>query len=246
MTSTTVDAAEIARFTALAAEWWDLDGPFKPLHRLNPARLGYLSDVLAGHFGRDPRQIRALSGLTLLDIGCGGGLISEPMTRLGASVTGVDAGAENIAAAETHATAAGLDIDYHATAAENLVSEGARFDIVLALEIIEHTADPAAFLHCLAALVKPGGIVIISTLNRTAKSWAMAIAAAEYILHWVPRGTHDWKKFLKPSELAHLMRNAGLTLSSQKGLVFDPRSHSWSLDDHDLDVNYFAVATPGS
>lgn len=240
----TVDAAEIARFAAVAADWWAPDGPFAPLHRLNPARLAFLSDVLTRHFGRDAKTIRALAGLSLLDIGCGGGLISEPMARLGAAVTGVDAAAENIAVARAHAEAAGLAIAYRAAAAETLVAEGARFDIVLALEIIEHTADPAAFMACLAALVKPDGIVIVSTLNRTAKSWAMAIAGAEYVLRWVPRGTHDWKKFLKPAETARLMRAAGLELRALSGLVHDPLRRTWRVDARDLAVNYFAVATP--
>lgn len=242
--TTTVDATEIAHFNAMAQDWWAPDGPFRPLHRLNPARLEFLSTTLTAHFNRDGSKIRALEGLSLLDIGCGGGLISEPMCRLGAEVTGVDAGVDNIDAARAHAALSGLEINYRATAAENLIAEKATFDIVLALEIIEHTADPAAFVACLSGLVKPGGIVIISTLNRTAKSWAMAIAGAEYVLRWVPRGTHDWKKFMKPSEVAHLMRASGLELRSLKGLVFDPLGQTWELSDKDLGVNYFAVATP--
>ena len=239
MASTTVDEGEIERFSALAETWWDPEGPMKPLHRLTPARMRYLSERLARHFGRESGA-GALEGLSLLDIGCGGGLVSEPLARLGADVTGVDAAAKNIEAAKLHAAEGGLKIDYrHGT--EALAEKGERFDAVLALEIIEHVADPPLFVRSIAEMVKPGGLVIFSTLNRTAKSYALAIVGAEYVLDWLPRGTHDHRKFVKPSELARFCREAGLEITDLTGMVFSPLS-GWSLNAKDLDVNYFACA----
>lgn len=240
MASTTVDEGEIERFSALAETWWDPEGPMKPLHRLTPARMRYLSERLARHFGRESGA-GALEGLSLLDIGCGGGLVSEPLARLGADVTGVDAAAKNIEAAKLHAAEGGLKIDYRNGTAEALAEKGERFDAVLALEVIEHVADPPLFVRSIAEMVKPGGLVIFSTLNRTAKSYALAIVGAEYVLGWLPRGTHDHRKFVKPSELARFCREAGLEVTDLTGMVFSPLS-GWSLNAKDLDVNYFACA----
>ena len=201
--SSTVDPAEIERFSRIAEEWWDPTGKFAPLHRLNPVRIGYIRDRAAAHWQRDALSGTPLQGLSLLDIGCGGGLLSEPMARLGAQVTGVDAAARNIAVAALHAEKQGLAIDYRQGTAEALAESGGQFDIVLALEIVEHVADVELFLKSCGRMVKPGGLLFLSTLNRTAKAWALAIAGAEYVLGWLPRGTHDWKKFLKPSEVVN-------------------------------------------
>lgn len=243
MTPTTVDPDEIERFAAMAQDWWDPDGPMKPLHRLTPARMRYLADRLARHSGRGAGAA-SLTGLSVLDIGCGGGLVSEPLARLGADVIGVDAAAKNIEAARMHAAEAGLKIDYRHGTAEALAEAGESFDAVLALEIIEHVADPPLFVRSLASLVKPGGLVVFSTLNRTAKSFALAIVGAEYVLGWVPRGTHAHDKFVKPSELARWCREAGLEVTDLTGLVYSPLA-GWTLDAKDLDVNYFACAERG-
>lgn len=239
-----VDPDDVARFSAIAEEWWDLDGPFRPLHQLNPARLAYLRQVIGAHFRRDPAEVRPFTGLAVLDIGCGGGLVAEPMARLGAQVTGVDASARNIAVASAHAAGQALSIGYRATTAEELAEEGASFDVILALEIIEHTADPASFLTSCRRMLRPGGIIVLSTLNRTTKSFMLGIVGAEYLLRWVPRGTHDWRKFMRPSELARALRAAGFELCGLKGLVYNPVGRDWALSDRDLDVNYFAVALP--
>jgi 2-polyprenyl-6-hydroxyphenyl methylase / 3-demethylubiquinone-9 3-methyltransferase len=236
-----VDAAEIARFSALAATWWDPSGPMAPLHQLNPARLGYIRDRIAGHYGRDAFAPGPIKGLTVLDIGCAGGLLCEPLTRLGARVTGIDAAAENVAVAKSHAEAMRLDIDYRHASPEDLTAEGVRFDAVLALEVVEHVADVDTFLQAAADLVKPGGLLITSTLNRTAKSFALAIVGAEYLLRWLPAGTHDWRKFLKPSELARSLRAAGLTVADLSGLTFDPFRKSWRVG-RDVGVNYILTA----
>jgi len=238
----TVDPAEIARFAAMAANWWDPHGECRPLHRLNPTRLGFIRDRLAGHFARDVGVRSPFAGLSLLDIGCGGGLVSEPMARLGFAVSGVDAAAENIAVAGSHAAAQGLAIDYRHDTAEALVAEGAQFDVVLALEVVEHVAEPAAFLASIGQLVRPGGAVVLSTLNRTAKAYALGIVGAEYLLRWVPRGTHSSAKFVKPSELAAGARRAGLEVRELAGMQYDPFRDSWSLG-RDLDVNYLMFAT---
>jgi 2-polyprenyl-6-hydroxyphenyl methylase / 3-demethylubiquinone-9 3-methyltransferase len=240
---TTVDPAEIERFSRIAGEWWDPTGKFAPLHRLNPLRIGYIRDRAAQHWQRDPLSGVPLQGLSLLDIGCGGGLLSEPMARLGAQVTGVDAAARNIRVAAQHAGKQGLDIDYRQGAAEALAASGSQFDIVLALEIVEHVADVPLFLKSCGQMVKPGGLLFLSTLNRTAKAWALAIAGGEYILRWLPRGTHDWKKFLKPSEVVNGLDAAGIAAQEIVGVVYSPLSRAWSLSKGDLDVNYMLYGT---
>ena len=237
----TVDPDEIARFAVHSASWWDPAGSFSPLHRLNPARLRFIRDELIGHFRRDARALSPFAGLTLCDIGCGGGLIAEPMARLGLQVTAIDADAEAIAVARTHAEATGLAIDYRAATAELLAQEQQRFDVVLALELIEHVADPDALLAACAALVKPGGAFIGATLNRTPQSWALAIAGAEYVLRWLPRGTHDWRRFLRPSEFVLGLRRAGLTPTRLKGMRYRLAGGDWALCD-DLSVNYLVMA----
>jgi 2-polyprenyl-6-hydroxyphenyl methylase/3-demethylubiquinone-9 3-methyltransferase len=241
--STTVDPAEIERFSRIAEEWWDPTGKFAPLHQLNPVRIGYIRDRAAAHWQRDALSGRPLEGLDLLDIGCGGGLLSEPMARLGASVTGIDAAERNIATASRHANGQDLAIDYRATTAESLAGAGKKYDIVLALEIVEHVADVDLFLRTCGGLVKPGGLLFLSTLNRTAKSWALAIAGAEYVLRWLPRGTHDWKKFLKPSEVVRGLRNGAVEAQEIVGVVYSPLSRAWSLNKGDLDVNYMLYGT---
>lgn len=235
---TTVDPAEIERFSRIAAEWWDPAGKFAPLHRLNPVRLGFIRDRAAAHWQRDPLSGRPLGSLSALDIGCGGGLLSEPMARMGAAVTGVDAAARNIAVAARHAEGQALAIDYRQGTAEALAASGAQFDIVLALEIVEHVADVDLFLTSCGRMVKPGGLLFLSTLNRTAKAWALAIAGAEYVLGWLPRGTHDWRKFLKPSEVVNGLRNSGIEAQEIVGVVYSPLGRTWSLNRRDLDVNY--------
>ncbi|MGE5147788.1 MAG: bifunctional 2-polyprenyl-6-hydroxyphenol methylase/3-demethylubiquinol 3-O-methyltransferase UbiG [Candidatus Eiseniibacteriota bacterium] len=239
--SSTVDTAEIDRFSALADAWWDPEGEFRPLHRLNPVRLAYVRDRVIGHFGLDPKARKPLDGLKLLDVGCGGGLISEPMARLGAAITGIDAAERNIAVAAAHAAESGLAIDYRATTVEDLAETGARFDVVLALEIVEHVADPDLFLEACGAVLKPGGVLVLSTLNRTAKAFALAIVGAEYVLRWLPRGTRDWRKFLRPSELGAGLRRAGLELADLTGIAYNPLNDKWTLG-RDLDVNYLAAA----
>jgi 2-polyprenyl-6-hydroxyphenyl methylase/3-demethylubiquinone-9 3-methyltransferase len=240
---TTVDPAEIERFSRIAEEWWDPAGKFAPLHRLNPVRIGYIRDRAAAHWQRDALSGTPLAGLDLLDIGCGGGLLSEPMARLGAAVTGIDAAPRNIATASLHADGQDLAIDYRATTAESLAEAGKRYDIVLALEIVEHVADVELFLRTCGGLVKPGGLLFLSTLNRTAKSWALAIAGAEYVLRWLPRGTHDWKKFLKPSEVVRGLRHGEIEAQEIVGVVYSPLSRAWSLNKGDLDVNYMLYGT---
>jgi 2-polyprenyl-6-hydroxyphenyl methylase / 3-demethylubiquinone-9 3-methyltransferase len=241
---TTVDDAEVARFSAIADEWWDTRGKFAPLHRLNPVRIEYLRDQIIRHFSRDGNAATPLNNLSLVDIGCGGGLISEPMARLGASVTGIDASSTNISVAALHAQASNLTIDYRATTAEALAQNGARFDIVFALEIIEHVSDTNLFYDALVALVKPGGVLILSTLNRTAKSYALGIIGAEYVLRWLPRGTHSWKKFIRPSEMAEALTRRGFTVTDTTGITFSPLEWKFSINPKDLDVNYMMVAKP--
>lgn len=237
----TVDPAEIARFAALAEEWWAPNGKFKPLHRLNPVRLGFLRERLIGHFGRDSGSLRPFEALRLLDIGCGGGLVAEPMARLGFTVTGIDAAAEAVLTARSHAEEAGLVVDYRVTTAETLAASGEQFDVVLALEIIEHVADLGAFLAAAAAMVRPGGAFVAATLNRTAKSYLLAIVGAEYLLGWLPRGTHEWRRFVRPSELAGGLRRNGLSAREIAGVTFNPIADRWSLS-RDLDVNYMVFA----
>jgi len=240
---TTVDPAEIERFSRIAEEWWDPAGKFAPLHRLNPVRIGYIRDRVAAHWKRDALSGAPLQGLSLLDIGCGGGLLSEPMARLGAHVTGIDAAGRNVSVAALHAEKQGLQIDYRRETAEALASSGAQFDIVLALEIVEHVADVELFLTSCGRMVKPGGLLFLSTLNRTAKAWALAVVGAEYVLGWLPRGTHDWRKFLKPSEVARGLRGGGIEAQEIVGVVYSPLSRAWSLNKRDLDVNYMLYGT---
>ena len=226
------DASELARFDQIAAQWWDPHGPMAALHHINPVRLRYINQRTGG-----------LKGLRVLDIGCGGGLVSEPMARLGAEVTGVDASEDNIKTALTHAGEAGLTIDYRAGTAEGLLEDGTEpFDLVLNLEVVEHVADPAGFLRDTAALVKPGGLMICSTINRNAKSFAMAIVGAEYVMRWLPKGTHDWQKFITPEELFKLIEGAGLDPVDRKGFVFNPIAWSWRVSDRDLSVNYVTAS----
>jgi 2-polyprenyl-6-hydroxyphenyl methylase/3-demethylubiquinone-9 3-methyltransferase len=240
---TTIDPEEIERFSRLAEQWWSPTGKFAPLHRLNPVRIGYIRDRAAAHWQRDALSGSPLRGLSLLDVGCGGGLLSEPMARLGAQVTGVDASARNTAIASQHAEKQGLRIDYRQDTAEALVQSDVRFDIVLALEIVEHVADSELFLKSCGHLVKPGGLLFLSTLNRTAKAWALAIAGAEYVLGWLPRGTHDWRKFLRPSEVVNSLRLGGIEAQEIVGVVYSPLSRTWSLNKRDLDVNYMLYGT---
>ncbi len=234
-----VDPAEIDRFSALAETWWDADGPMRPLHRLNPVRLAYIRDKLCNQFDRDPASLKPLTGLAIVDVGCGGGLLSEPLARLGADVVGIDAAQENIGVAQAHAKETGLAIDYRCTTAEALAAEGARFDAVVSMEVVEHVADLGVFLAALAQLTKPDGAVLLSTLNRTPKAWALAIVGAEYVLRWLPRGTHDWRKFVKPAELVRRSRHAGITLEDVTGMSLDMRNRDWRLSS-DRDVNYLA------
>ncbi|MCB9988947.1 MAG: bifunctional 2-polyprenyl-6-hydroxyphenol methylase/3-demethylubiquinol 3-O-methyltransferase UbiG [Rhodospirillales bacterium] len=240
----TIDVQEIENFAKDSAHWWDESGPFRPLHRLNPARMSYIRQQIEDHFSlSDPASLAPFKGLKVLDIGCGGGLVCEPMARLGADVNGIDADRNAIDVAIAHAAQSGLDIAYRNGSAESLLpKESGRYDVVLALEIIEHVADRDAFIESCAALCKPGGLIIFSTLNRTAKSYAMSIIAAEYILRWVPRGTHSWDKFVRPSELAASLRHAGLSAVNEKGLVINPLSGEFQISDKDVDVNYFMSA----
>lgn len=240
--SSSVDAAEVAKFEAMAAEWWDPTGKFRPLHMMNPVRLDYVTRQIAAEFDRDLAGPRPFAGLRLLDIGCGGGLLSEPMARLGAEVVGADAAERNIPVARLHAEAQGLEIDYRHATAETLAAAGERFDIVLAMEIVEHVVDPAAFVATCRDLLGPGGLMIASTLNRTAKSFMAAIVGAEWVMRWLPRGTHDWAKFITPDELAGMMAGAGLDPVDRKGFVFNPVSWQWSISDRDLSVNHVAAA----
>lgn len=241
-TQTTVDPAEVAKFEAMAAEWWNPNGKFKPLHMLNPCRLDYITGQIAAEFDRDPGVARPFEGLRLLDIGCGGGLLSEPMARLGASVVGADAAERNLPVARLHAEQSGLRIDYRHTTAEALAAAGERFDVVLNMEVVEHVSDPLAYLTACRDLLKPGGLMICSTLNRNPKSFMMAIIGAEHVMRWLPKGTHDWQKFITPDELYDLIRRAGLEPVDRKGMVFNPLAWSWSLSARDLSVNYVTAS----
>ncbi len=238
----TVDPSEVAKFEAMAAEWWDPNGKFKPLHMLNPCRLDYITTQIAGEFEKDLDSATPFAGLRILDIGCGGGLLCEPMARLGAEIIGVDAAERNIPVAQAHAAQSGLTIDYRHTTAEAMAAAGEQFDIVLNMEVVEHVADPLAYLTACQQLLKPGGLHICSTINRNPKSFAMAIVGAENVMRWLPKGTHEWNKFITPDELFDLMRNAGLNPVDRKGFVFNPISWTWKLSDRDLSVNYVTAA----
>ncbi|WP_207461981.1 bifunctional 2-polyprenyl-6-hydroxyphenol methylase/3-demethylubiquinol 3-O-methyltransferase UbiG [Azospirillum sp. SYSU D00513] len=238
----TIDPADVARFSAIAAEWWDPAGKFRPLHRLNPLRLAYIRDTLCRRLGRDPLMPLPLKGLRVVDIGCGGGLLSEPMARMGAEVVGIDASEKNILTAAAHAAETGTTVAYRATTAEDLAASGERFDVVLAMEVIEHVADVDLFVRSCGALLAPGGALFLSTLNRTPKSYALGIVAAEYILGWLPRGTHNWRQFIRPSEMAAALRDAGLEIKGLTGVTYSPLSDEFRLNARDLDVNYMGWA----
>lgn len=238
----TIDPAEIAKFEAMAAEWWDPNGKFRPLHMMNPVRLDYITRQIAAEFGRDLTAERPFEGLRLLDIGCGGGLLSEPMARLGADVVGADAAERNIPVAQVHAEQSGLTIDYRHTSAEALAAEGEQFDVVLNMEVVEHVADPQAYLTACHDLLKSGGLMLCSTINRNPKSFAMAIVGAEYIMRWLPKGTHEWSKFITPDELFKMIEIAGLRPVDRKGYVFNPISWGWSISDRYLSVNYVTAS----
>jgi 2-polyprenyl-6-hydroxyphenyl methylase/3-demethylubiquinone-9 3-methyltransferase len=240
--SGSLDQKEVDRFDIIAEEWWDRDGKFKPLHKLNPARILYIHEQLITHFARNARTPGPLNGLTIADIGCGGGLIAEPLARLGGTVTGIDPSPESIAAAKQHAASAGLEIEYINASAEDIAGLGRTFDAVLALEVIEHTRDPEAFVATCKNLVRPGGMIVLSTLNRTAKSYALGIVAAEYLLRWLPRGTHDWSRFLTPDELEEMLAGCGLTPIDRRGVSYNPLADEWRLSS-DCGVNYFITAT---
>ncbi|MCH1569684.1 MAG: bifunctional 2-polyprenyl-6-hydroxyphenol methylase/3-demethylubiquinol 3-O-methyltransferase UbiG [Alphaproteobacteria bacterium] len=239
--SSTIDPAELAKFTAMAEDWWNPTGQFKPLHKFNPVRLTYIRDRLCAHFERDRHADKPLSGLRLLDIGCGGGLLSEPMARLGADVVGADAAEANIKTAALHAEQQGLKIDYRAVTAEQLVQEGETFDAILNMEVIEHVADPQAFMTACSALMNPKAVMFLATLNRTMKAFALAIVGAEYVLRWLPRGTHEWDKFITPKELENMAETAGLELFTSTGVSFNPLSDKWR-ESGDMSVNYMGMA----
>lgn len=240
----TVDRAEVERFSRLAAEWWNPKGKFKPLHKFNPVRLAYLKREVSAHFGRDPRSARAFEGLRVLDIGCGGGLVSEPLARLGAEVVGVDPSETNVEVARLHAAQSGTAVTYRAGTAEQLAAEGQSFDVVLALEVVEHVADVPAFLEITAGMVKPGGLMVVATINRTLKALGLAIIGAEYVLRWLPRGTHSYEKLVKPEEVEGPLQAAGLTLLDRAGVVYDPLRDLWK-ESRDTDVNYMVLAARG-
>ena len=236
-----VDPDEIAKFTRLAAEWWDPNGKFRPLHQFNPVRLGFIRAAAAAHFARDEKSLTPFKGLNLLDIGCGGGLLSEPMARIGFAVLGVDPSEKNVKTASAHALHTGLALDYRATTAEALAEEGASFDVILNMEVVEHVADLGGFLAACGALLKPGGFMIVATLNRTLKSLALAKIGAEYVLRWLPAGTHNWNRFVTPAELEGFLESAGLRVTRRQGVSFDPLRWEWRLSS-DTDVNYMMVA----
>lgn len=240
--SGTVDPQEISRFEAMAAEWWDPHGKFRPLHKVNPVRLAHIRDTACAWFGRSAHDDRPLAGLTAVDIGCGGGLLAEPMARMGADVVGIDASEVNVRIAATHAAETGTAVDYRPITAEALAASGERFDIVLAMEVVEHVADVDLFLDACTRLMKPDGILFVATINRTAKSFALAIVGAEYILRWLPRGTHDWRKFLRPSEIAATLRPRGVDLRNVTGVIYNPLSDGFTTSDRDFDVNYMVWA----
>jgi 2-polyprenyl-6-hydroxyphenyl methylase / 3-demethylubiquinone-9 3-methyltransferase len=237
----TVDSEEVARFSALAEEWWDARGKMAVLHKFNPVRLSFIKETVCRRFAREPKRLDALSGLRILDIGCGGGLLSEPLARLGAAVVGADPSTTNIEVAKLHASAAGVAVDYRATTAEALADAGERFDVVLAMEVVEHVADLALFVGRCGEMVKPGGLMIVATINRTLKSFALAIVGAEYVLRWLPRGTHQWDKFVTPNELEAALHRHGLAVIDETGVIYNLLADRWQIST-DIDVNYMMVA----
>jgi 2-polyprenyl-6-hydroxyphenyl methylase / 3-demethylubiquinone-9 3-methyltransferase len=239
--SSTIDAAEVARFAALADTWWDPAGQMGMLHKLNPVRIGFIKEATCRRFGRDGKRIDSLAGLRFLDIGCGGGILSEPMARLGAAVVGADPAEANVEAARVHAAREGLAVDYRPTTAEALADQGERFDVVLAMEVVEHVADLNLFVGRCAEMVKPGGLMVVATLNRTIKSFALAIVGAEYVLRWLPRGTHQWDKFVTPNELEIAIEKSGLTVTEETGVIYNLLADRWQLST-DMDVNYMVAA----
>ncbi len=241
----TIDDAEVERFSALAAEWWNPNGKFRPLHKFNPVRLAYIRDQVAERFGRDPRAARPFEGLRILDIGCGGGLLCEPMARLGAEVVGADASSTNIEVARLHASEAGIGVDYRATTAEDLSDAGETFDVILNMEVVEHVADIDLFLGKCANMVKPGGIMFVATINRTLKALGLAIIGAEYVLRWLPRGTHQFGKLVRPEELEKSLTNAAMSIIDRTGVIYHPLADRWQRSK-DMDVNYMVLAEKGS
>lgn len=242
--ATSVDDAEVAQFARLGADWWDPRGPMASLHKFNPVRVAYIRDQASQRFDRDPKKLDCLKGLRILDIGCGGGILSEPLARLGAQMVGADPSEENIAAASAHAEASGVAMDYRATTAEDLAASGETFDVVLAMEVVEHVVDVEAFVATCASMVKPGGLMVAATLNRTLKSFALAIVGAEYVLRWLPRGTHQWDKFVTPNELETAFESSGLRVTGERGVIYNLFADRWQLSS-DMDVNYMLVAEKG-
>lgn len=239
--ATTIDAAEVERFSRMAAEWWSPTGKFKPLHKFNPVRLSYIRETVIAHFGLDPKAAKPFEGLRFLDIGCGGGLLSEPMARLGADVVGADASETNIEVAKIHAEQSGVAIDYRATTSENLQAAGETFDVVLNMEVVEHVSDVDLYLKSCAAMVRPGGLMFIATINRTMKAYGLAIVAAEQILRWLPRGTHQYEKLVRPGEVDAALQGTGVQITRRSGVSYNPLGDEWRLS-RDMDVNYMMVA----
>ncbi|MCY0148654.1 bifunctional 2-polyprenyl-6-hydroxyphenol methylase/3-demethylubiquinol 3-O-methyltransferase UbiG [Hoeflea sp. G2-23] len=240
-TRTTIDQSEIERFSAMAAEWWSPTGKFRPLHKFNPVRLSYIRDQIAAHYGRDPKTDQPLAGLRVLDIGCGGGLLSEPMARMGAEVLGADASRTNVEVAAIHAAQTGVDVTYEAVTSEELAARGERFDVVLNMEVVEHVADVDLFLSSCAEMVKPGGLMFIATINRTMKAMALAIVGAEYVLRWLPRGTHQYEKLVRPEEIEAPLLASGMSIIDRTGVFYSPLQDQWKLS-RDMDVNYMMLA----
>ena len=240
-TQSTMDPVEVDRFSAMASEWWDPTGKFRPLHKFNPVRLTYIRDHVCAHFGSDSKSPRALAGLRVLDIGCGGGLLCEPFARMGADVVGADASETNIEIARIHAAQTGVQVDYRAETAESLAAAGERFDVVLNMEVVEHVADVDLFLSSCAQMVRPSGLMFIATINRTFKALALAIVGAEYVLRWVPRGTHQFERLVRPDEIEKPLGAAGMQVVGRTGVFYNPLADSWNLS-HDMDVNYIMLA----